>query len=758
LQSSGISGDSTYEAAELLNDAYRMLLAYYPPIQSHALHVYESAVATMPQCALFETVDAGTTTDVYLISARQNGWTATLRIIEDDHPVTCIAFSPDGTQLASGSSLGTVRLWSARTGAHLAILKKTETVDHDQFWPLWHTFVTYSPDGTQIGASSCAESKSIAWLALWDTRTYQQLVLLRDPRDALGQAVTDYLPVAFLPTGSSVVYGCNNGTVCVWVPGAKPVALGVKGDETAQVFAVACSADGSKIVSALGNGKMRVWNSQTGANLAILDGHGIRASSLSFSPDGAWFVTGFYDRTIRIWDMRTNEIMSVLHGHSDVVTSVAFSPDGRQVVSGSDDKTVRIWDVQSNQQIAVLQGHTLEVKSVSFSPDGARVASGSEDCTIRIWDIQALLRSVELLDDSNSEPTKRLAISLNGAHLVSTAGALGRVWDVQTGQENSVLDGHTGIIWHVAFSPDSNGLRIVTGSWDNTVRVWNTQTGQELARFSVNDRPCAVALSAEGVRVVAGLDNATMLVWDVSTGKQLALFVGHQAEVTAVALSCDGLRVVSASYDKTSRLWDVPSGKQVAVFSGHEESVLAVAFSPDGMQVVSSSFGTIRVWDTVAGAQIALLETSNYHLVTSVAFSYDGDHIYASDLSDSTHRQFTWHFRDTTMHQSEPNTGSRSNTCPTPSTTGQINKTGLDHTDDHAHSVITCNQVTGWLSCTANPHDPLALCWLPVERRGEAVIRDRMIAMGGTGGKVTMLDLTGMIERLHSQGIMYTAN
>jgi WD40 repeat protein len=768
LQSSGVIADGAHDASELLNDVYRMLLAYYPPIDSHALHVYESAVATMPACALFSTVNTDTAAEARLVSGRQDSWTATLRIIEASrsfapfpYAVTGLSFSPDGTKLASNSDHSTFKIWSARTGAQLAVLEMAErhsqtseqAASHGVTDFIFKTCVVYSLDGTRIVCSF--SSGSIAWLALWDTRMYQQLAVLRDPRDLMGHSITECLPVSFLPGSLSVVFGCDDGTIRVWDPAADTGALVFGGNATSKVWAIACAPDGSKIVSGLANGLLRVWDSRTGAALAALEGHSEKVNTVSFSPNGAQLASGSNDWSIRIWDVQTNEVISILRSHDYVtpliahaVTSVAFSPDGRQVISGSWDKTVRIWDVQSTKQITVLQGHHEEVVSVGFSPNGTLVASGSEDGTIRVWDMQTLSLSVDLPDDSNSESTHAIAISPNGARLLSTAGKSGRVWDMQTGQEIAVLDGHTDKIWVVAFSPDTNGMRIVTGSLDKTVRVWTTKTGQELARFSVDDTPRTVALSADGTRVVVGMDNARMPVWDVLSGEQLALLVGHRDDMSAVALSPDGLRVVSCSRDRTTRLWDVPSGDQVATIGEYEESThmhgKAVAFSPDGLRVVVSlSGGLIQVWDTITGACVPLLEELNCS-VSVVAYSFRD--IWFS--FDGRELRLAFDCGDIMIYQHGDDI--------------QLDMPYLDDEEDLnlvrnlARCAITWDQTTGWFSCCSVPDDRglLPLCWLPVERRGPALIFDRMVVVAGTGGKVTMLDFTKAIERLHNQGIV----
>jgi hypothetical protein len=138
------------------------------------------------------------------------------------------------------------------------------------------------------------------------------------------------------------------------------------------------------------------------------------------------------------------------------------------------------------------------------------------------------------------------------------------LWDAAAGKGMATLDGHTGTVTAVAFSP--NGTRVLTGSDDNTARLW-----------------------------------------EAATGKAVATLAGHTNSVNAVAFSPDGKHILTGSSDNTARLWDAATGKAVAALAGHTDRVTAVAFLPDGMRIVSSGAdGTVRQWDAASGRPLEI--------------------------------------------------------------------------------------------------------------------------------------------------------
>ena len=156
--------------------------------------------------------------------------------------------------------------------------------------------------------------------------------------------------------------------------------------------------------------------------------------------------------------------------------------------------------------------------------------------------------------------------------------------------------GHTGGVLSVAFSPD--GKRIVSGSEDQTLKVWDATTGQETLTLKGHTGAVqSVAFSPDGKRIVSGSDDQTLKVWDATTGQETLTLKGHTGAVQSVAFSPDGKRIVSGSDDQTLKVWDATTGQETLTLKGHTGGVRSVAFSPDGKRIVSGSDDqTLKVW------------------------------------------------------------------------------------------------------------------------------------------------------------------
>ncbi|QRW13370.1 WD repeat-containing protein [Ceratobasidium sp. AG-Ba] len=222
--------------------------------------------------------------------------------------------------------------------------------------------------------------------------------------------------------------------------------------------------------------------------------------------------------------------------------------------------------------------------------------------------------------------------SPDGAYVVSGSwDNTVRIWDIRSGKQvGQSLDGHTSGVSSVGYSPD--GAYIVSGSDDNTVRIWDARTGKQVGQ-SLDGHTSgvwSVGYSPDGAYIVSGSDDNTVRIWDARTGKQVGQSLdGHTSGVYSVGYSPDGAYIVSGSHDKTMRIWDARTGKQVGQsLDGHTSPVNSVGYSPDGAYIVSGSDdNTVRIWDARTGKQVGQSLDGHTSPVNSVGYSPDGAYI-----------------------------------------------------------------------------------------------------------------------------------
>ncbi len=376
-----------------------------------------------------------------------------------------------------------------------------------------------------------------------------------------------------------------------------------------------------------------------------------------------------------------------LTGHTGSVNACKFSPDGKKIVSASNDKTLKIWDVETGKEITTLRGHTSSVEDCAFSPDGKKIISRSYGNTLKIWDaetgglITLAWHTIGLSTGDVSLDNKKIVSEnefLSGLNFGEDEPETHMLLDAETGEELATLSDHGNIVNSCGFSPD--GEKIITGSRDNALKLWNSETGRKIASLSGHTGSVnTCAFSSDGKRIVSASFDRTLKIWNAENGRELFTLKGHNCSVIACAFSPYGTRILSEDSQKTIILWDaenghkiatlqvgyagyenrprlkyIPlvhafssdnrhlifardfdkslelrdakSGKMIATLIGHPDDVYTCAFSPDSKKIVSGSNGlnnNLKLWDTKTGEEIATLSGHNC-FVNCCAFSPDG--------------------------------------------------------------------------------------------------------------------------------------
>jgi WD40 repeat protein len=388
-----------------------------------------------------------------------------------------VAYSPDGTRIATASDDNTARIWDTTTGETLHTLTGHNSSVRG---------VAYSPDGTRIATASDDNTARI-----WDTTTGETLHTLTGHTSSV-------LGVAYSPDGTRIATASDDNTARIWDTTTGETLHTLTG-HTNWVLGVAYSPDGTRIATASWDNTARIWDTTTGETLHTLTGHTNWVLGVAYSPDGTRIATASWDNTARIWDTTTGETLHTLTGHTNSVLGVAYSPDGTRIATASGDNTARIWDTTTGETLHTLTGHTNSVWGVAYSPDGTRIATASDDNTARIWDTTTG-ETLHTLTGHNSS-VRGVAYSPDGTRIATASDDnTARIWDTTTGETLHTLTGHTSSVLGVAYSPD--GTRIATASDDNTARIWDTTTGETLHTLTGHTNwVLGVAYSPDGTRI-----------------------------------------------------------------------------------------------------------------------------------------------------------------------------------------------------------------------------------------------------------------
>lgn len=599
--------------------------------------------------------------------------------------ISSVAYSPDGTILASGDQSGQIQLRDAQTQTPLTrpiqvVHGDDSQVDSLAFAPdgkvlavagsdgevHFRNPATGSPDrpdlkaaGSDAGVETVAYSRDGRMLAtvdsdgevdVWDASAGYSLIW----STALGDQTVAY-PLAFSPDGTTLAGGGDSdGTIRLWAAatghalGSPIAAVGGGG----QVDSVAFSPDGRTLADVGSDGTTKLWNlsTRTATVLPSADAGQTQGSSVAFSPNGRLVGEGGYDGVLHLWDSQTGKAVAPAIAASpgtSIVYAVAFSPDSRVLAAGDSDGIIRLRETITGDPVGAPLGQPSAglQPTISFDARGAEAAEEEPE------------DGIQLINPANGQPTDAgfstglaatlVELSPNDRALAADDGDSVKIFDVARPRSvHTVVNQTSGSDFvdqpSMAFSSD--GRILATSENHADAQLWNTTTGKLLSTLGATKDSVSVismAFSPDGTTLVTGHYDGTLEFWDVDTGVLRDTYhVGDP--IDSLAFSPNGGILAVGDNEGIERLY-APASMRLLVpalpvgddgtfgYQHEEKGVAAVAFSADGgLMAIAENDGTLRFWKTATGTPIGAVITPASGVVDALAFSENGTTLFTA--------------------------------------------------------------------------------------------------------------------------------
>ncbi|HEY7783654.1 MAG TPA: WD40 repeat domain-containing protein [Pyrinomonadaceae bacterium] len=492
--------------------------------------------------------------------------------LKDDVKVTHCGFSFDGKQMLSATAEAVLTVWDSETGAPIASLKgHGSAIKRCEF----------SRDGSRI-ISSCGQT-----LRLWDATTGAAIATMSYwiRTKNYGENVTEW---CLSPDDSRILSGWSDGSLIVWDAKTGDKISTLTG-HTFQIVSCLYSPDGKWILSAADQ-SLRVWDAVADQGSEEQSGRG-PVAQLLFSPEASRIVSVAAEQaegSAKVWDGQSGDNLATLVCGSVSIFDLSFSPDGERLVAGCNN-SLQLWDVTRGERIEVLHASTksgLEnyqqhIYACAYSPDGSRIAAVDAE-GLKLWDA---VRMKELMSQGITGLTD-CAFSLDGRFLITVSAVNYRdpvskidLWDSTARNHLATLSNQLFNVRAIAFSPDGSRLLSAGGKHEQFL-AWN------------------------GVRNEMLWDSKSELkLWDLRSHKEIATLSGHSAAVFDCAFSPDGKHMLTTGYDGALILWNAETRMITRKWVAHRGAFRA-EFLADGKHVISSDKSSVRLWNLNSHAEI----------------------------------------------------------------------------------------------------------------------------------------------------------
>ncbi len=538
--------------------------------------------------------------------------------------INTMQFSPDGTLLAVGSSIG-VWLYDAKTGKELSML------------PGACQSFAFSPDGRFLANGGGGSGRNHGEeVQLWEVSTGKQVTLAKSP-----------------PPASALLFSEDGKTI---------ISLGDWGDTIAnlnietgkmnlktfrerpkdEAYSESYAITHDKLAVGGVSGKIQLWDPISGKKLPIPRGQSDQFEQgdvqeeisfemgkndhilgIAFSSDGSQLAVGSENATVLLWDTTGNNEPIILRKHTGrtnvSVRHFAFSPNGKLLASGDSESTVQLWDTETGKLLTTLTENIDGITALTFSPDGTTLASASADGTVLFWNTETN-NPLPIQISDHAYTQRGMAILKDSNTLASIAyNGILTFWDLKTQRKSNLqTKWHCDWLSSLAFSPDGTKLAI---AHQQLIHLIDVRTGHELDLLTEpKDRNVsAMAVSPDGKTVALGGSDGIRL-WNTDTDKILIMpfteiSLSMMFQISTIIFSRDGKKLVSGDSQGKVQIWNAETGEELTNFligdeieepmendidsmiqTMFQKQIFALAFSADESLIAAGNFEKIRLF------------------------------------------------------------------------------------------------------------------------------------------------------------------